>query len=71
MLDVAFSNYEFLPSQEKLDEYVKQNERKLAETCSMFVESLVEAMSCFPQSLGWVIARAYHIVKDAGASMLL
>jgi len=52
--------------QKNLSRHIKQSEEYLVEICSIFVQSLVKAMPLFPQSLGWVIARAFHIVKDSG-----
>uniref|UniRef100_H2ZEQ6 VPS9 domain-containing protein n=1 Tax=Ciona savignyi TaxID=51511 RepID=H2ZEQ6_CIOSA len=51
---------------EKLKQHVDRTEQALMDICSTFVDSLLRTMNCFPQSLGWVISRAFHIVKDSG-----
>jgi len=45
---------------------IQKNEKYLVEVCKKFVENLLKSFSSFPKCLSWVIARAYHIVKDAG-----
>lgn len=45
---------------------IQKNEKYLVEVCKKFVDNLLKSFSSFPKSLSWVIARAYHIVKDAG-----
>ncbi|XP_078489056.1 GTPase-activating protein and VPS9 domain-containing protein 1 isoform X1 [Ciona intestinalis] len=52
--------------QEKLKQHVERTEQALLDICSSFVDSLLQTMTCFPQSLRWIISRAFHIVKDAG-----
>uniref|UniRef100_F6SXW5 GTPase activating protein and VPS9 domains 1 n=1 Tax=Ciona intestinalis TaxID=7719 RepID=F6SXW5_CIOIN len=52
--------------QEKLKQHVERTEQALIDICSSFVDSLLQTMTCFPQSLRWIISRAFHIVKDAG-----
>nr|CAB3248270.1 GTPase-activating protein and VPS9 domain-containing protein 1-like [Phallusia mammillata] len=51
---------------DKLKEHINKTEQDLVVKCSSFVNSLLSAMCCFPTSLGWIITRAYNIVKDSG-----
>nr|XP_039270572.1 GTPase-activating protein and VPS9 domain-containing protein 1-like isoform X1 [Styela clava] len=52
--------------QSRVKKHLEGTEGHLFEICQSFIDSLHAAMYCFPQSMGWVIARAYHIVKEAG-----
>ncbi|XP_076822378.1 GTPase-activating protein and VPS9 domain-containing protein 1-like isoform X3 [Clavelina lepadiformis] len=65
-IERRFGKQDSAEFQEKLNQHVKCAEENLANICSNFIENLLAAMCGFPQSLGWIIARSYHIVKEAG-----
>lgn len=50
----------------RIKKHIKWTEDRFFEICKLFVDNLQSAMFCFPKSLAWVVARAYHIIKDAG-----